>query len=256
MFLSFSVNKSISYALAITICLCVFSPIKAQAGLLSWLKGEVAIDCPIRDAECLFETALQIDLKAYQEREVKQNYSSYAKRAAQMMLTSPKMSEEEFRKRWQEVGAEEKFFAEFDHQKRRFEKAKVVSLEDLETIIQNKVTPSGERLSRYLERQMPIAFEKHGKPAREFWLKNLRPIWKNGWSSVLPSLSWMAFNDIEIFEAYATQFKLPEGGANNPYEWLSLDAAGLCKSGNKTQGLRVLDVLEEKASYWKPDRAK
>lgn len=253
----FFLKKNTSLFLAIiTVCLFGFSQMKAQAGLFDWLGGASEIDCPVRDAECLFEAALRIDLKAFKEREVKQNYSPYAKRAAQMALVSPKMSEDELHARWRESGADEKFFTEFNRQKRRFEEAKTVPLEDLEIIIQNKTTPDGEKLSRYLKRQMPIAFVQQGKPARDFWLKNLRSIWKNGWSSVLPALSWMAVYDIDSLEAYAAKFRLPEGGADNPYEWLSLDAAGLCKSGNKIQGLRVLDVLEEKSSYWKPERDK
>lgn len=165
--------------LAFILLLSVFGlmPLNASAGWLDFLTGKSSVDCPVRDAECLFETALQIDMKNYQEREVKENYSTYAKRAAQMSLMSPKLTEQELQERWKEVGAEEKFFTEFDRQKRRFEKPKAVPLAELEKIIQAKTTPDGEKLSSFLKRQMPIAFEQQGQEARDFWLKNLRPIW-------------------------------------------------------------------------------
>lgn len=73
---------------------------------------------------------------------------------------------------------------------------------------------------------------------------------------MLPALQWMALNDIDSFEAYASDFRLPEGGVSNPYVMLSFDAANLCASNSKQQGLRVLAVLEEKISYWKPEREK
>ncbi|WP_429924914.1 hypothetical protein ACQY1H_05280 [Agrobacterium vitis] len=227
----------------------------ANAGILDFVRKEV-VSCQPKDRQCVLNAALDIAIKDFSSRDAIAEAHPYAMRAGRLYALAPPDQRQTVRQRWHAAGADMAFFATLDKTSWPLLPKGWLTVDLLKKALDSKEGPDGTNFADFVEFAFPVLLKEDHNAALSLWDEHVKMLWDDAFGTVTEVFEWMANNDVDALERYATRYNFPKSAAYNPWEELSQAAATFCDRGDHQTGERILAVFEKGMQRWKPEREK
>ncbi len=227
----------------------------ANAGIFDAF-GSKAVFCQPKDRQCVLDVALDTAIKDFSSRDPIAEAAPHATRAGRLYALVPPDQRQAVRQRWQAAGADEAFFATLDKTSWPLLPMDWLTADLLKEALDSEEGPDGTNFADFVEFAFPVLLKKERKATLSLWDEHMEMLWDDAFDSVTLVFDWMANNDVDALERYASRYNFPQSALYDPRQALSRAAARFCNNGNHERGERILALLEKEKQGWKPEREK
>ena len=227
----------------------------ANAGIFDAF-GSRAVFCQPKDRQCVLDVALDIAIKDFSSRDPIAEAAPHATRAGRLYALVPPDQWQAVRQRWQAAGADEAFFATLDKTSWPLLPSDWLTADLLEEALDSQEGPDRTNFADFVEFAFPVLLKKERAATLSLWDEHVEMLWNDAFDTVTLVFDWMANNDVDALERYASRYNFPQSATYDPREGLSRAAARFCDNGNHEPGERILALLEKEKQGWKLEREK
>lgn len=239
----------------LAVLLCGTPTVGVSQGFWDSLFGrnskQIKVTCEIRDRVCLLDTAIELAVLRYINREVKENWISTAREGQRLLsMAANPADRERYLDVYRTAEAIDDFYEELQKKPSEGNKDKLDTSWITPELVRQDFTDRHSSVKGdfpfYTEYALNVLMERDSEVAMSIWWEHLDMLKEVSVDAVSLGYHHILYNDVEGLKRFHENNQVPHNINYHAYKNLSYAAEYQCINGNIDDGKTILGILETK----------
>lgn len=227
--------------------LCGLPTVSAAQGLWDMLFGgnpkQIEVACELRDRVCLLDTAVELAVLRYVNREVKSNWHPHAHEGQRLLsMAASRADRERYLDIYHEVEAVDEFY---EILRRNYDPdASWITPGLVRKDFSERHSSIKGDFEHYAGYALETLMKRGSEETMGIWWTHLDMLSEVSVRGLAVGYDWLLLNDIEGLNRFHKSYRPPNSSLYDLYEVMAYAAARYCQAGNMADGNTALGLLE------------